>query len=60
MRVPVLFTLRRKLRTNMLRMQFLGYSLHCAGTPAGCVSGGSSFVIFSIFFPVPKGVYIQH
>ena len=40
MRAFVLFTLQRKLRTSML--------LGCSGRPAGCVSGGSTFVFKSM------------
>ena len=44
MRALVSLTLQRKLRTNMRRMQLLGYSPQpgCSGRPAGLVSGGSS------------------
>ena len=49
MRALVSFTLQRKLHTNMRRTQLLGYLMQpgCSGRPAGCISGGSTFVILA-------------
>ena len=50
MRALVLFTLQRELRTNMHRTQPIAYSPQpgCSGRPAGCVSGGWTFVLISV------------
>ena len=49
MRALVSFTLQRKLHTNMRRTQLMGYLMQpgCSGRPAGCISGGSTFVILA-------------
>ena len=62
MRALVLFTLQKKLCTNMRRMQLLSYAREpgCSGRSASCVSSGSTFVVTgsanlsSILFPCAK------
>ena len=46
MRALISFTLQRQLRTNICRMQLLGYSSQpgCSEKPAGCITGGSTFM----------------
>ena len=55
MRALVSLTIQRKLRTNMRRKQFLGYSPQpgCSGRHAGCVFGESTFVIVWITCDCP-------